>query len=144
MSNVTDYDVYFGSEVDEEGNSFRVGVKLKWNYTNDEIIRRKGFGKELNTYMAKTFAGYCDRYVPYLTGRLSRSKRVYARKTDMGRVVWIAKYAEAQYKNYPNKGKEFHPLATRFWDKVAWQNHGKTVVRKVDDERRRLARERSV
>ena len=93
--------------------------------------------------MARTFKSYCDRYVPYKTGRLMNSARVYASGRDeSGRVVWSTKYAEAQYRDprYEDKNPWHHPLATMYWDRVAWQNHGTTITNKVDKERRRLSK----
>ena len=136
----------FGSEIEEalrENDFFKVSLDLRWNYTNKEIIKRKGITKELNLFMAKTFASYCERYVPYKTGRLTRSVRVYASgRNESGRVVWSTKYAEAQYDDprYAKKSTWHHPLATMYWDRVAWQNHGTTITNKVDKERRRLSK----
>jgi Minor capsid. len=139
-----DFEEYFKSD-DEDSGSYAVGMKFHWNYSNEEIIRRKGFGKELNLYMARTAASYFERYVPYRSGRLNNSVRCYASK-EAGRIVYTAKYAEAQYlgPKWWNRNRRHHPLATSEWDKVGWQNHGTTVINKVDKERIRLSKERSV
>lgn len=125
-----------------------VGMKLEWNYSNSEIIERKGFGKELNLYMAKTVAQYTEKYVPWgkpnrrhSDGRLTKSVRTYSSK-DYGRVVWTAPYAEAQW-NGPSTWKRYkgvHPLSTSHWNEMAWTIHGSTIINKVDAKRRELSK----
>ena len=143
MASSYKFETYFNDEF----ASF-LGMKIEWNYTNKEIIERKGFGRELNLYMAKTVAQYTEKYVPWgkptknhVDGRLTHSVRTYATK-DYGRVVWTAPYAEVQW-NGPDTWKRYkgvHPLSTSHWNEMAWTMHGNTIVNKVDAKRRELSR----
>jgi hypothetical protein len=143
----------YKSDIDEE--HFSMSMKIKWNYTNSEIIERKGFGKELNKSMAEIIANKTEPYVPWGPnhikrsghilshegGQLSRSRRVYANKTG-GTIVWTAQYAEAQYTgpNTWNRYRKVHPLATSQWNEVAWMNHEDEIMRKVTAIRREMSR----
>ena len=135
------FEQYFTHKEDSE--SFGVGMKFSWNYTKEEIIKRKGLGKELNLFMAKTCARYFERYVPYRSGRLNNSMRTYSGK-DYARIVYTTKYAEKQYEgpdDHWNRYRKIHPLATSHWDRVGWWQHNQTIINKVDAERKRLSRD---
>lgn len=143
-----------------ELEKYSMNMKIEWEYTNSEIIERKGFGKELNKYMAETVAFYTEPYVPWGPnhiakkghvlshegGTLSRSRRIYANKKG-GTIVWTAQYADYQYRGEDNSKKgpwqryhAIHPKSTSHWNEAAWQYHSGTIERKVDTYRRSLSK----
>ena len=140
---------------DEDSNSFAVDMKIKWNYTNQEIIERKGFGKELNKDMATIIARYAEPYVPWGKnhisrnahalshegGYLSRSRRIYANKNG-GTIVWTAKYADAQYDGSPDwkRYHAVHPKSTDHWIDATWEYHSGAITRAVDEKRRMMSK----
>ena len=146
---------YKSDDVNLDETHYSMNMKIKWNYTNSEIIERKGCGKELNKYMAQTIADYVEPYVPWGPlhimrrghvlshegGYLSRSRRVYANKTG-GTITWTAQYAEKQFEGDPrwNRYRAVHPLATDHWSEVGWMNHEQTIVRHIDEYRRMLSK----
>jgi len=152
MANDYSWSTGYRSDIDEE--HYSMNMKIEWNYTNSEIIERKGFGKDLNKYMAQTVARYVEPYVPWGKshvsryghilshegGYLSRSRRIYANKNG-GTIVWTAQYAEAQYELItPNRYHEVHPKSTDHWNEVAWMFHSSAIVRSVDAKRRELSK----
>lgn len=153
MPNEYSWSTGYRSDIDEE--HYSMNMKIKWNYTNSEIIERKGFGKTLNKDMAKIIAGYVEPYVPwgknhiargghYLShegGYLSRSRRIYASK-EGGTIVWTAQYAEAQYEGPSswNRYHEVHPKSTSHWNEAAWTYHSSAILRRVDERRRELSK----
>lgn len=126
---------------------------FEWNYSHSIIIKRKGFGKELNKYFADIFAQYSDEFVPFDTGALANSVRTQATE-DHGTVTYMAPYAPEQYSGYNgnevldvpftaappwNRNREIHPLATSLWDKACWNTYGSVISRKLNEKRKELS-----
>ena len=75
------------------------------------------------------FAQYCEPYVPLLTGVLSSSG--LANVTPQG-VTYDTPYATYQYYlNTENRTRDFHPLATSFWDKVMLRDRGEEFAEAI-------------
>jgi hypothetical protein len=74
------------------------------------------------------FAKMCDPYVPFLEGPLSQTIEV----TPQG-VKYTQPYAHYQYHGVGfNHTKDYHPLATAFWDKVMMQERGEEFIKQVE------------
>lgn len=120
---------------------------FQWNYSHSIILKRKGFGKELNKYFAELMRDYSDEYVPYDTGALASQTRISA-TNDHGTVTYIAPHAGYQYtgdngslvpESEWNRNRSVHPLATSFWDKAAWSQYGSVISRKLNQKRKELS-----
>ena len=77
----------------------------------------------------KALAEWCDPYVPYRTGALSKNITI-----DADGVTYNQPYA---YKNYygvdiPHR-KTYHPLATAKWDEAMMADHGDEFNQVVSD-----------
>lgn len=110
---------------------------FEWNYSNSDIIRRKGFGKATNEFFAKTLYEYSYPYVPYDPYRKSG-----AHLADNVRIRAYEDHATLTYQNkYANKihegvgmhfQKEAHPLATHHWEQAAWRQSKAMILAEVD------------
>ena len=106
-----------------------------------------------------TLAKKCDPYVPFLEGPLSQSAVVtadgvtyvqpYARYQYYGQIYGpnipikegdeiIGWFSPPGQKKHPTGRpitytKEFHPLATSFWDKAMMRDHGEEFVNEVEN-----------
>ena len=129
-----------GSNVSGKGEKWtNLTAQFNWNFSNEKIIERKGFGRKLNKATADIMRKYMDPYVPYLGGKLSRDVQTYGAK-DHATISYRAPYASKQYYGIGyNHTLSPHPLATALWDKAAWINHKPQIVAEVDAERKRLS-----
>ena len=74
------------------------------------------------------FAKMCDPYVPFLEGPLSQTIEV----SPEG-VRYTQPYAHYQYHGEGfNHTKDYHPLATAFWDKIMMQDRGPEFIAQVE------------
>lgn len=74
------------------------------------------------------FAKMCDPYVPFLEGPLSQTIEVSSEG-----VLYTQPYAHYQYHGAGfNHTKDYHPLATAFWDKVMMQEKGDVFIARVE------------
>lgn len=83
------------------------------------------------------FAKFCEPYVPMLSGVLSSSGLANVQPDG---VTYEAPYARYQYYLHDmnedlagttNRTRDFHPLATSFWDKAMIQQRGDEFVEEV-------------
>lgn len=120
----------------------RSNYSFEWNYSHSVIVRRKGFGKELNQYFADLVADYSEEFVPYLEGDLSHFVQTRA-TDDHGTVTYQVPYAGVQYTgagiNEENRCRQFHPLATSYWDKAMWQHYSGVVGKALNKKRKELS-----
>lgn len=83
------------------------------------------------------FAKMCDPYVPFLEGPLSQTIEI-----QQEGVRYIQPYAHYQYHGeHFNHTKDYHPLATAFWDKVMMQERGQEFTAQVEEILKRRAKE---
>jgi len=114
---------------------------FKWNYSNSDIIRRKGFGKELNRFFAQTLYEYSYPYVPYDPYRtegahLADNVRIRANE-DHGTITYQNKYANKIHEGVGmNFNKQIHPLATAHWEQAAWRQNKDRILAEVDAYRK--------
>ena len=128
-----------GESGNERGSWVKMTTQFFWNYSNADIIARKGIGKELNKTTADIIARYSDEYVPYLSSRLSKNVQTYGAK-DHGTISYKMPYAANQYYNESYiHNLLYHPLATSYWDKAAWNAHKEQITKEVSDARKRLS-----
>ncbi|MHB7978936.1 capsid protein [Clostridium sporogenes] len=73
----------------------------------------------------KEVAKECNKYVPFLTGRLKDMS--VELKTD--KLIYNAPYAAKQY--YTNKGGNRGALRGKFWDKRMWSDLGDKIVQSI-------------
>ena len=74
------------------------------------------------------FAKMCDPYVPFLEGPLSQTIEI-----EPTGVRYTQPYAHYQYHGEDfNHTKDYHPLATAFWDKVMMQDKGQEFTAQVE------------
>lgn len=137
--------------VEREDHWYGGSLKFKWNYSNEELIDRLGIRKELNKRMADTVSKYAFQFVPYKSGDLSTYVQTFGAK-DHGTITYQKPYASKQYYLEREKGPgyeipdnskrttAFHPLASSYWDKLAWQYFKDEITADVDKERRKLCR----
>lgn len=73
------------------------------------------------------FERYCEPYVPFLTGILSQTTRVFPEYVE-----YIAPYAHYQYVGtHFNHTLIYHPKATAYWDKVMMTEQGDAFLEEV-------------
>ena len=122
--------------------------KFEWNYSKSLIVARKGFGRELNRYLAEQVAMYSEPYVPYKTGTLNDSVQIKA-YSDHASIIYHAPYVGPQYtgmngSNIPEsewkRDTSTHPLATSYWDKYAWSQNSVRIGKAVAARRRSLSK----
>lgn len=120
---------------------------FEWNYSHSMIIKRKGFGIELNKYFADLMRDYSDEFVPYDSGDLAAYVQTFA-TNDHGTVTYQQPYAGPQYtgdngsdkpENEWKRNRSFHPLATSHWDRAAWSQYGSAISRKLNQKRKELS-----
>lgn len=121
---------------------------FEWNYSHSVIVKRKGFGRDLNKHFADLVADYSEEYVPYYEGDLSHYVQTRATE-DHGTVTYQVPYANAQYTghwvdangrehfiNEANRCRDFHPLATSYWDKAAWTQYKSVITKELNEYRK--------
>lgn len=128
-------------------------MSFHWNYSASTIIENLGFGRQLNKEVATIFRKYCEPYLPYDTGNLSRRTRITATK-DHGTITYLSGYARPQYygtgdymqgENNPvdwQRNTAVHPFATSFWDRAAWTAHKREITQEVDNARLKYVKNR--
>lgn len=123
----------------------RSNISFQWNESRSVLIKRKGFGKNLNQEMAKIFERHMYKYVPYDSKRtegthLADSSYITA-DDKQGRVTYRKPYANVQYLGeWFNHDKEGHPLATSFWDEMCWANEKPVISREINAARKRYVK----
>lgn len=128
-------------------------MSFHWNYSSSTIIENLGFGRQFNKEVATIFRRYCEPYIPYDSGNMSRRTRITTAK-DHATITYLTKYARPQYygtggyiegANNPIEWKRNlseHPLATSFWDKAAWTGNKKQIISEVDKARLKYVKKR--
>ncbi len=115
---------------------------FQWNYSSSTIIKRKGFGKDLNEFFAKTLYEYAYPYTPYDITResgahMADNVRIQANE-DHGTITYQSVYAK---KLHEGTGLNFqqtaHPLATHHWEQAAWRQSKDLILKEVDAFRKR-------
>lgn len=91
-------------------------------------IKNKIDNPALRLYAHERLKIYCDKYVPYRSGHLSKD----ARATEQG-VHYIAPYAVYCYFGNFNFRKDQHPDATSHWDKVMLLNQGDSYFNELKE-----------
>ena len=110
---------------------------FEWNYSSSTIIRRKGFGKDLNYFFAKTLYEYAYPYTPYDPYRtegahMADNVRIFANE-DHGSIVYQSKYAKYLHEGrHMNFNKAIHTRATSHWEQAAWRNSKEQILAEVD------------
>ena len=94
----------------------------------DKHLDGLGSDEILRTRINQAVADVCDPYVPYQTGALAHNVTV-----DSEGITYNQPYAREQYESGFEHGKEFHPLASSYWDKVALQNHRDELNAQIRD-----------
>ena len=121
---------------------------FEWNYSRSMIIKRKGFGKELNKYFAERVAKYSIPFVPFDTGSMNNSVTTRATE-DHGTVTYRSPYVGYQYtgengsgvpESAWNRNRNVHPLATSFWDQAMWTNYGNVIGKELNKKREELSK----
>lgn len=117
---------------------------FQWNYSSSTIIKRKGFGKDLNEFFAKTLYEYAYPFTPYDALRvegahMADNVRIFANE-DHGSIVYQSKYAKRLHEGSGmHFQKTIHPLATSHWEQAAWRQAKNRILDEVDDFRKRCA-----
>lgn len=116
--------------------------RFEWNYSFDEIAIRKGLTKDFYKEVAEMEIEYFDPYVPYKEGNLSAYVQAFGAR-DHATVTYQMPYASKQYYgenvNEANRCRQFHPLATSYWDEAAWNNSGTIMTAEINEIRKRHA-----
>ena len=117
------------------GLEFKVDVQLDANKIEKKV--NSLFDETLMLQIHSLFERYCDPYVPYLHGPLSRTTDVTAE-----RVRYTQPYAHYQYVGEDfNHTLEVHPKATAYWDKVMMSEMGEQFCDEVYELIHRRAKE---
>lgn len=117
-------------------------LDFRWNGSSSVIAGRKGFGKELNRFVAETIDKYSYPYMPYRTGFMWDSKYIRADE-DKALLIYTSKYAKYQHDNEGynhNHPEQLHPLATAHWEQFAWSNHKSEISQEISDYRKKLSK----
>lgn len=88
-------------------------------------------------YFTKRCADYMDKYVPFDEGNLADYR------IEGTNIVYEQKYARYQYKgqredgshqiNEANRNRDYHPLATSYWDRKMVSAEMPDLVKEVQD-----------
>ena len=123
----------------------RSNISFQWNESRSVLIKRKGFGKDLNYEIAKIFERHMYKYVPYDSRRtegthLADSSYITANE-NVGRVTYRKPYANRQYYGLEfNHDTTVHQLATSIWDHFCWENEKSVIGREANAARKRYAK----
>lgn len=118
-------------------------MEFHWNYGEEAIVERKGFGTHLNEFFAKTLVEYAEPYTPLKTGALRGSVDIDANK-QRGYITYNVPYAQYQYftpderwrRATPKTSGPSHNLESSRWLEFAWNQHKAQITGKVGAERR--------
>ena len=98
---------------------------FKWNYTESEIIARKGFGSRLNRKFAEISLEHMQKYIPYDPQRAEgvhmSDNTTISSNYEYASISFDAPYARKQYYLTNHPMSDHSPLATDQWDKYCWQ-----------------------
>jgi hypothetical protein len=86
--------------------------------------------KALLTEVNQAFAERIDPYVPYITGRLSKSG---LNNVDENGVHYTVSYASDVYNSEFPHNQQHHPLASSHWDEVAMLTEREGFVEDVKE-----------
>jgi hypothetical protein len=104
-----------------------------WNYSSSLIIKRKGFGKDLNKKYAELLYKYSYPYIPKRTSKMANKVRITA-NDERGMITHLVSYARYQY---PNTNYH-HKTPTRAkWFEYGFRQHKQTIVSQLNAYRRR-------
>lgn len=96
-----------------------MALNIKSNININAIVNSR-INNDLKLYAHSRLRDYCDAYVPYDTGLLTRNVRVTTEA-----VHYVQNYAIYPYTGTDlNFKTEHHPLATSYWDKAAMAAKG--------------------
>lgn len=117
-------------------NIFKVSIDF-----NEKSIQQKVdnllIDDTLMLQIHAAFERYCEPYVPYLHGPLSRTAQASA-----DGVKYTQPYAHYQYVGeHFNHTKTVHPKATAYWDKVMMSEQGEQFCKEVEALIQRRAKE---
>jgi len=111
----------------------------------DEMKLRRGIRRKLDRIIDDTlmlqihaaFERYCEPYVPFLTGMLAQTTRVFPEYVE-----YIQPYAHYQYVGeHFDHTLIYHPKATAYWDKVMMTEQGDAFLAEVKALIKRRARQ---
>lgn len=122
-------------------------IDFEWNYSTQEIIARKGFGRRLNRDLANILLQHMEKYTPYDPNRKAGvhmvdnvSLRNVQDNNNSVAIVYNSPYTAKQYAN-PNHPPSAHsPLATDHWDEYCWELEREEITAEVDEARKRYAK----
>ena len=91
------------------------------NSVQDELERlaeQLADDEQFHVQFYKMFAEKCDPYVPYITGALATNITI-----NKDGITYEQPYAQEVYESNNRHNLEYHPLASSYWDEVAFENH---------------------
>ena len=121
-----------------------MSAEFHWNKSSAQIISDKGFGKELNKFIAQTLYEYSYEYTPYDPYRTSGAHmvdnvRIMATE-EKGQIVYQSSYAKILWDGTYHFNTMIHPLACNEWTNVAWLNHKDEILAEADAYRKSISR----
>lgn len=111
----------------------------------NKIIKKLGFepNGDVQTFFTNTCYRYMDKYTPFDEGNLSSIVTI-----EPASITYEVPYASYQYFGERNDGshkidernrnRDFHSLATSYWDREMVSAEGKDVTKEVADYVRRV------
>ena len=114
---------------------------FRWNYSSSTIIKRKGFGKDLNKFFAETLYAYSYPFTPYDPYRsegahMSDNVRIFANE-DHGTIIYQSSYAKYLHEGKKmNFNQTIHPLATHHWEQAAWRQYKTEMLEDLNNYRK--------
>lgn len=116
--------------------------RFDWNFTPEEIAKRKGLTRAFYKDVADMLIQYYEPYVPYWRGDLSAYVQGFG-AADHATVTYQRPYANKHYHgtgiDESKRCRLFHPLATSYWDKAAWNNSGERMTAEINLIRKKHA-----
>ena len=103
-----------------------MALNVKANININAIVNSR-INKDLKLYAHSRLRDYCDAYVPYDTGLLSRNVRVTEEAVHYTQNYAIYPYTGTNL----NFKTEHHPLATSYWDKAMMAAKGDQFAREL-------------
>lgn len=125
----------------------KVWTKLIWNDKSSVIVSRKGFGTKLNKELAINLKEHSDKYMPRITGNMTRGYRIQSSKSN-ALIVYLSKYARFQFENesynhhHTWRPLQINPLATHHWTDFCWSqpSEQRAIIRKTNAYRKEISK----
>ena len=124
-----------------------IDMGIRWNYTNKALIAKKGFGKQLNQYIADTILNYSIDYTPLGPEENKKGLKHILEVADTyatsyyGYITYEGlPYVNYQYTADDSTWNRYTEGTTSEWIDYTWDIHRKEIEQKIDARRKQLSK----